>query len=49
MNLYGILTIVNLGEIFALTKMLGLTNAKYWRQTDPIGGGDELDRINNTG
>ena len=24
-------------------------NTKYWRQTDPNGGGDELDRIINKG
>ena len=36
MNLYGILKIVNLGEIFVLTKMLGLTNASI--NVKPEGG-----------
>ena len=26
-----------------------ILNTKYWQQTDPDGGGDEFDRINNKG
>ena len=36
------------GSLVDLDQQIML-NTKYWRQTDPNGGGDELDRINNKG